>query len=112
LATEMRARKIRTSARRLSNLGIWIGQYLPKDQTIESFCDRVGCSLGQLDRFRIACRHSSPKLDLLIDIIIYISERDNLDPELLALDVLHSQDKFTHYVEQWRKQDAKKKERR
>lgn len=109
---EMKQRKIRAWTKDLSSLGIWIRQYIPREQKIDRFCELVGCSVGQLDRLRIARRYSSPKLDLLIDIIIYISQRDNLDPELLALDVLHTQEKYSNYVEQWRKQNAKKEENR
>ena len=103
---------VRKKSKELSDLGRWLMQYIPRHIKIGDFSDAIGWSTGALDNLRLKERGVSPRLDLMIDIITYISQRDNIHPDELALEMLRSEINYKRALKQWELKNAKKEEDR
>lgn len=103
---------MRRKSKELSDIGRWLMQYIPRGTRINEFCDAIGWSTGALDNLRIKKRKVSPRLDLIIDIIIYISHRDNIHPDELLWELFNSEKNYKRAIKQWEIKNAKKEENR
>jgi hypothetical protein len=103
---------VRKKSKELSDLGRWLMQYIPRHIKIGDFSDAIGWSTGAVDNLRLKQRGVSPRLDLMIDIITYISQRDNIHPDELALEMLRSEINYKRALKQWELKNAKKEKDR
>ena len=103
---------VRRKTKELSELGRWLMQYIPRSIKIGDFSDAIGWSTGALDNLRLKERNVSPKLDMMIDVLTYISQRDNIHPDELAVEMLRSQINYKRAIKRWELKNAKKKEDR